>query len=151
VRYKTDRPHTEKTPDRASNASKKNSLPWGANAHNARPVTVAPKERLDFSSSSFLLPTPEVAERIRQQPECRLLWAILQDAIETYVKYTNGSTRRAKRLFVEAEAWMMQDDVTWLCSFVNICHILAIDPDYIRMGLKRWRLRVQPLDSQVAA
>lgn len=151
MRYKIDRTKIEKTSDRVANASNKNSLPWGGDTRNARLVTVAPKERLDSFSSSVFLPTPEIAERIRQQPECRLLWAILQDAIETYVKYSNGVTRRAKRLFVEAEAWIMQDDVTWLCSFVNICHILAIDPDYIRMGLKRWRLRVQPTDARAAA
>jgi hypothetical protein len=43
------------------------------------------------------------------------------------------------------------EDFTWVCSFVNICHVHAIDPDYIRIGLKRWRLHAQPLDSQAVA
>jgi hypothetical protein len=32
----------------------------------------------------------------------------------------------------------MQDDSTWLCSFVNICNVLGLDPDYLRTGLRRW-------------
>ena len=39
----------------------------------------------------------------------------------------------------EAEAWIMQDDSTWLCSFISICHVLGFDPDYLRQGLRRWR------------
>lgn len=92
------------------------------------------------SSSSFLAaPPPEVAERIRKQPECRLLWAVLQEGIETYMKYATATNRRGKRLFGEAEDWIMRDDPTWLCSFISICHILGLDPGYIRLGLRRWR------------
>jgi hypothetical protein len=37
-------------------------------------------ERFEVSGGSFLsAPPPQVAERIRRQPECRLLWAVLQD------------------------------------------------------------------------
>ena len=123
----------------------------GPKTYHARLVTMTQKTLLDISSSSFVVPTPEVAERIRRQPECQLLWAILQEGIETYVKYCNSSTKSTKRLFDEAEEWIMQEDCTWLCSFVNICHVLAIDPEYVRIGLKRWRLRVQSSDSQTAA
>jgi hypothetical protein len=84
---------------------------------------------------------PQVAERIRRQPECRLLWAVLQDGVGTYMKYFAATGRRGKRLFAEAERWIMEDDPTWLCSFVSICHILGLEPDYLRTGLKRWRMR----------
>ena len=43
------------------------------------------------------------------------------------------------KLFREAEEWIMRDDPSWLCSFVNICHVLGLDPDYVRTGLRRWR------------
>jgi len=97
-------------------------------------------EMLDFSARSPLAaPPPEVAERIRKQPECRLLWAVLEDGVGEYMRYATATGRRGKRLFREAEEWIMQDDPTWLCSFVNICHILGLDPDYLRTGLRRWR------------
>jgi len=37
--------------------------------------------------SELWVPPPAVAEHMEQQPECRLLWAVLVDGIETYMKY----------------------------------------------------------------
>ena len=82
---------------------------------------------------------PEVTDRIRKQPEYGLLWAVLENGLGDYMKYAIAPGRRGKRLFREAEAWIMEDDPTWLCSFVSICHVLGIDPDYLRTGLERWR------------
>ncbi len=109
-------------------------------------------DRIDVGGISFLsAPPPQVAERIRTQPECRLLWAVLQDGVETYMKYAGVTGRRGKRLFAEAERWIMADDPTWLCSFVSICHILGLEPDYLRMGLKRWRMRMSAAELPQAA
>ena len=88
---------------------------------------------------------PEVTKRIRSQPECQLLWAVLEEAISTYMKYASATSRRGQRLFQDAEQWIAQDDLTWLCSFSNIRHILELDPEYVRNGLARWR------DAQQAA
>jgi hypothetical protein len=91
-----------------------------------------------FSSVALGSPPPEVAERIRKQPECELLWAVLENGLTDYMKYATANGRRGKRLFREAQEWIMADDPTWLCSFLNICHVLGIDPDYVRTGLRRW-------------
>jgi len=94
------------------------------------------------SNNTFLLPSnvsTEVTEQIRSQPECQLLSAVLEEAIGTYMKYAAATSRRGLRLFQEAEQWIFQDDYTWLCSFRNICHILELDPEYVRAGLVRWR------------
>jgi hypothetical protein len=108
---------------------------------------------IDFNTSSPLAaPPPEVAERIRRQPECRLLWAVLENGVEEYMRYVNAASRRGRRLFCEAEEWIMQDDPTWLCSFVSICHVLGFDPDYLRLGLQRWReARTSPTPLKEAA
>jgi hypothetical protein len=95
--------------------------------------------KTDFPFSPLVVPPPAVAEHIQKQPECRLLWAILEDAIGTYMKHATATGRRGNRLFREVEEWIMQDDPTWLCSFVSICHILGLDPAYLRLGLLRWR------------
>jgi hypothetical protein len=94
---------------------------------------------MDFTPSAFWSPPPAVTERIQKQPECRLLWAVLENAIDIYMKYAGATGRRGKRLFQEAEAWIFQDDPTWLCSFVSICHVLGLEPEYLRLGLQRWR------------
>jgi len=96
------------------------------------------------SSATLGTPPPEVVERIRKQPECELLWAVLENGISDYMKYATATDRRGKRLFREAQEWVMADDLTWLCSFLNICHVLGIDPGYVRAGLQRWLERQLP-------
>lgn len=97
-------------------------------------------ETRQWLSERFGMAAPfVVVERIHKQPECRLLWAVLENAIETYMKYVGARHPRGKRLFQEVEQWIWEEDPTWLCSFVSICYILGIDPDYLRLGLQRWR------------
>jgi hypothetical protein len=106
---------------------------------------------LSVSSSTFFYSLPlAVQERIHQQPEYRLLWAVLQEAVETYMKYAGATGRRGQRLFREAEEWIMQVDDLWPYSFNNVCYTLGRDPDYIRTGLKRWRSRIQTSGVQAA-
>lgn len=95
-----------------------------------------------LESSTFTLPSivsVEIAKKIRSQPECHLLWAVLEEALSTYMKYAAAKSRRGQRLFREAEQWIFQDDYTRLCSFSNICHILELEPEYVRRGLLHWR------------
>lgn len=70
-------------------------------------------------------------------PVCRLMWAVLEDAITRLLRNCNRDGRRAKRLFEEAEEWFLSSDLQWPYSFENICSAFNIDSDYIRMGL--WR------------
>ena len=90
-----------------------------------------------FTSLSPQLPA--VSERIDKQPECRLMWAVLQDAIDTYAKHVDAKRPRHRRLFREAEEWIEEDDPTWPFSFASICHTLGLDPDYLRNGLQHWK------------
>jgi len=55
---------------------------------------------------------------------------VLQDGVGTYMKSAGARGRRGKRLFAEAEGWIMAEDATCLCSFVRICHVLGVEPDY---------------------
>jgi hypothetical protein len=59
-------------------------------------------------AAGVFVPPPHVIEQIRKQPECRLLWAVLQDGIETYRKYTGATSRCGQRLFADAERWIMR-------------------------------------------
>ncbi len=104
-----------------------------------------------FAGSFLATPPTAVAERIRTQPECHLLWAVLREGIETYMRYATATNRRGQRLFTEVEMWIFTDDPTWLCSFISICHVLGLDPDYLRSGLKRWRAGQNPTQLEQAA
>jgi hypothetical protein len=67
------------------------------------------------------------------------------------MKHVTDTSRRGTRLFREAEQWISQDDPTWLYSFLSICCVLGLEPDYVRGGLARWRdLRPDPVLKQAA-
>jgi len=71
-----------------------------------------------------------------QAPEMRLI-AVLEDAMNCYLKYYSSRTRRGKRICNEAAQWIFSRDDDWLFGFDNICEMLKIDPDYIRRILRR--------------
>jgi hypothetical protein len=71
-------------------------------------------------------------------PEKRLMLAVLEDAVAVYRKHVHSRHAAGRQLFEEADEWIRSDDVGWPYSFVNICHVLGFDVDYMRDGLARW-------------
>ncbi|HEV8718444.1 MAG TPA: hypothetical protein VGX03_37200 [Candidatus Binatia bacterium] len=116
--------------------------------HPARPL---PPSDLGVAthilSSNVILPAQfygSAAGLDTTRGEIALRRAVLEDAIGCFQKQTVSSGRRAQRLAREAEAWLFANDYNWPFSFVNICAVLGLDPEYIRMGLRRWRQHPQP-------
>lgn len=70
--------------------------------------------------------------------EIALMRAVLEDAISCFQQFAT-SKEDARRLGQEAEEWIFTDDPHWLFSFLNICAVLELDPEYLRAGLLRWR------------
>ena len=77
--------------------------------------------------------------RIPIQPEKRLMLAILQDAINCYQDNFLARGSQARRLFIEAEEWVLKKGGDWIFSFENICETLGFNPIYVRHGLLRWK------------
>jgi len=77
------------------------------------------------------------------EPERTLLLAILEDGVRCYQEniYASGGKRRT--LFEEARDWLFSDDTGWFCSFVSVCTLLNLEPNYIRRGLRQWELRTR--------
>jgi hypothetical protein len=73
------------------------------------------------------------------EPENRLILAALEDAINCFHVYVTAQTGRGKRLFDEAEEWIMMKHDDWIFSFVSICEMLGLSPEYVRRGLRRWK------------
>ncbi len=73
------------------------------------------------------------------QPEIRLMLAVMEDAVATYQRYASEPGRRNRRLFEEAESWINSTDTTWPYSFENICAALRFEPETLRKGLQSWR------------
>jgi hypothetical protein len=69
------------------------------------------------------------------RPEYRLLLAVLKDALDIHRKYASAPGRRP-RIVTETEAWLFSDDTSWPLAFVNVCHALGIDVDWLRGRLR---------------
>ena len=73
------------------------------------------------------------------EPEKRLMLAILEDAINCYQNNLWAQRSRARRLFTEAEEWILDKGSDWIFSFRNICETVGLNPEYVRQGLLRWK------------
>ena len=73
------------------------------------------------------------------QPEMRLTLAILEDAINCFQDNLMAESGKGKKLFNEAEEWILDENGDWIFSFRNVCELLGFDPAYMRQGLLRWK------------
>jgi hypothetical protein len=71
-------------------------------------------------------------------PEEKLMFAVLTDAIECFQKYMSAKSRGCRKLFEEAEAWIISRDDQAPFSFEHVCEVLRLSPSYLRVGLMRW-------------
>ena len=76
------------------------------------------------------------------RPVKRLMLAVLEDAMRCYQFYANSRNGANRRLFIQAEAWLMDREADGVFSFQNICDTLGIEPACLREGLRRWRLQL---------
>ena len=85
-------------------------------------------------------PTDDAGADVRKvaQPERRLLFAILADAIVRFRRLATAP-RHVTRELMEAERWIRSDDREWPCSFVNICEALDIAYGPLRRAVLQWR------------
>lgn len=72
------------------------------------------------------------------EPEKQLMLAVLQDAIKALQDNRTATGGKKRRLFEETEEWIFSDDPDWVFSFVSVCSVLGLDPDYLRKGMSRW-------------
>jgi hypothetical protein len=73
------------------------------------------------------------------QPEMQLTLAILEDAINCFQDNLMAESVKGKKLFNEAEEWILDEDGDWIFSFRNVCELLGFNPAYMRQGLLRWK------------
>jgi len=89
--------------------------------------------------SEQLVPYPSLPLSISMepgilQPEKKLMFAILLDAVECFQEYGEQDP-----FFKDAAEWIFEDDRDWPLSFINICEAVDMDPTYLRKGLLYWR------------
>src|ERR687892_2309158 len=73
------------------------------------------------------------------EPERRLAYAVLEDAVLCFQRFINATSKREKQLYQDAAAWIFEREDNEVFSFEFICDICGFDPDFLRMGLRKWR------------
>jgi hypothetical protein len=85
----------------------------------------------------------EFLEALRKKPYREgvegLMMAVLQDGIDCFQKYFAARNPKGKRLFQEAEDWILDENTDSPFSFENICDVVGFNPQFLRDGLMRWK------------
>jgi hypothetical protein len=69
----------------------------------------------------------------------RLMIALLEDAIRTFQRNLFAESEHGRRLFLEAETWLMDDHPDAALHFPDVCDALDLDADFLRTALQRWQ------------
>jgi hypothetical protein len=83
------------------------------------------------------------------QREERLMFGVLEDAVSCFQNYSRCQDITRKKLFAEAEQWLLDENVDWPFSFSNICDQIKLDKDVVRAGLLRWKHRLAATASEL--
>ena len=81
--------------------------------------------------------------KIPLEAERTLLLAVLEDGIRCFQENLFVVSGKRRTLFDEAQEWLFSDDADWFCSFVSLCTLLNLEPNYIRRGLREWEAQAR--------
>jgi hypothetical protein len=118
------------------------ALMVGARTALAHSAGNLPEEGPAVFQPEILLPSQyyeALHKRHLLEGEKLLMFAVLNDAVDGYMKFLKSSTKKGQNRFREAEEWINRRDKIWLYSFDNVCEALDINPDYMRRGLHQWK------------
>jgi hypothetical protein len=73
------------------------------------------------------------------EPEKSLMLGVLDDAVNCFQENLLAKSGRGKKLFNEAEEWILDEARDCIFSFENICEVLGFNAEYLRHGLVRWK------------
>lgn len=80
--------------------------------------------------------------------ELRLLAAVLEDAVRSYLSNRNAASTQRRQEFWENKRWFQSHRQSSLLDFETICGLLEIDPDAVRRMLVTSGRRQRPQAAQ---
>ena len=95
-----------------------------------------------LSETDIILPSQYfgLVGSIGMSGEQRLMLALLTDAINVYQKGVLSRRARARRLYVDAEQWMLAERLSSnALSFNTVCEALGIDAAMLRRRIIDWK------------
>ena len=109
---------------------------------SSRFCAVSSEAAIETTGSDLILPCQyyDISGGHRLTGEQRLMLALLTDAINVYQKGVLSHITRARRLYVDAERWILcdHDSGEWL-SFDTVCDALGIDAMHLRRRIISWK------------
>jgi hypothetical protein len=99
-----------------------------------------------LASADVLTPAQYYGRIRTQHPEThamkRLMLAVLEDALRCLQTYAESRNPVHRKAFGEAEAWILDRKAQGPFAFDTICEALGIQPDYLRDGIRQWRMQL---------
>jgi hypothetical protein len=83
----------------------------------------------------------QLAARSTWGPEVRLAAAVMAATLEHIHQHHAKPNRR--RAVEEDLEWVFSDTEDWPFAFIPLCHLVGLDPEYVRAWVQRW-LAVEP-------
>src|SRR6267143_5774356 len=72
---------------------------------------------------------------ISETSQRELASGILKQAAQDLRRFHGATTAVERELYLDAYSWITSDDCAWPFSFVNICQLLNLAPDVVRLEL----------------
>lgn len=92
--------------------------------------------RVNDVPNVLILPTQWVrSDKLDQSPEMRLAFAVFEDAVRAITHRSSLLHPRAHEEFVQARAWILDDDREWPFAFANLCDMFGLDVNAVRESL----------------
>jgi hypothetical protein len=91
-----------------------------------------------------------VRRRSTEEGEHKLMFAVLESAVETYLKHMTGKSPARRRLFFEVQNWIDAKNRVGIFSYHTLCESLGIDAKALSIALESRLRRSRPLDSHRA-
>ena len=68
-------------------------------------------------------------------PEAALAKGVLVQAKRDLRRFRTAQDRIGREIYLDAYRWIVSDDLWWPYSFLNVCEVLGLSPEVLRMQL----------------
>ena len=75
------------------------------------------------------------AEPVLPTPEKGLAVGVLKQAAYDLRRFRTATKDADREVYVDAQSWVMGNDFSWPYSFMNVCKLLDLCPEIVRMEL----------------
>jgi hypothetical protein len=113
---------------------------------SSRFCAVSSGPAIETSGTDLILPCQyyDISGGHRLSGEQRLMLALLTDAINVYQKGVLSHLTRARRLYVDAERWILcEKDSRDSLSFDTVCDALEIESVHLRRRIIAWKHEIR--------